>query len=196
MWIVELYVKKENYSFFPILVREFPKCKFSMVNGPYGIYWKGRVPDDNKKKIMHYTKVHHLGRQHWYRDQWDRSYDYREKFFEEYTGSMRCRYCNRPLGKKDVQVDHLIPVYQAKRGGIARQLLLLRKIENVNDVRNLVPSCKKCNKKKGTKMGIWYIRGVCGKYQLYWNIIYILKFFIFFILISFFLTYLLQNLLL
>ena len=43
-------------------------------------------------------------------------------------------------------------------------------IDNVNDVRNLAPACRKCNIKKGRKTGIWIIKAIVGKYELYWVI--------------------------
>jgi hypothetical protein len=67
-------------------------------------------------------------------------------------------------------IDHLIPVAKAKVSSYARFCLKLHGITNVNDVRNLVPSCDRCNRKKGAKMGLWVVRGRLGKYKLYWII--------------------------
>ena len=41
-------------------------------------------------------------------------------------------------------------------------------ISDINDVKNLVPSCEKCNSKKGSKMGLWLIRGDIGKHFGIW----------------------------
>ena len=43
-------------------------------------------------------------------------------------------------------------------------------IDNVNDVRNLAPACRKCNIKKGRKAGIWIVKAIVGKYEIYWII--------------------------
>lgn len=43
-------------------------------------------------------------------------------------------------------------------------------IANVNDVRNLAPACRRCNIKKGRKAGIWIVKAIVGKYEIYWMI--------------------------
>ena len=43
-------------------------------------------------------------------------------------------------------------------------------IANVNDVRNLAPACRRCNIKKGRKAGIWIVKAIVGKYEIYWVI--------------------------
>ena len=48
-------------------------------------------------------------------------------------------------------------------------------IKNINSVKNLVPACERCNKRKGHKMGAWIIRGFLGKHFLFWVVIWILR---------------------
>ena len=91
-----------------------------------------------------------------------------------------------------MEVDHLIPVARAKKGGFARQMLKEEGIANVNDVRNLVPSCRRCNRRKGTKMGVWYIRGILGKYPVYWKIILMSKIFLVVIIFILFIVFVKQ----
>ncbi len=101
--------------------------------------------------------------------EWTRSNHYRETFMRNNPLPLRCRYCNKKLKKpKDVEVDHLIPVSKAKNSNFIRWRLKVRGIDNINSQKNLVASCKKCNRRKADKMGLWYIRGVLGKYKLYW----------------------------
>ena len=121
-----------------------------------------------------------------YDKKFDRNTIYRQTFFrnnppntrpigKKKNSLWRCCYCGRKLQKKQVEVDHLIPVYQAKR-----KRYWQKKLPNgVNDKENLVASCRRCNRLKSSKTGLWYIRGILGQYSLYWKIIYILKIIIF-----------------
>lgn len=52
-------------------------------------------------------------------------------------------------------------------------------IENINDQKNLVASCQLCNSRKGSKAGLWIIRGLLGRYYLSWIIFYITLFLLF-----------------
>ena len=72
------------------------------------------------------------------------------------------------MKKEYLVVDHLVPVAKTKKSTLARNLLYVRGIDNVNDWRNLAPSCYRCNSRKSDKMGLWYIRGILGRYELYW----------------------------
>lgn len=53
----------------------------------------------------------------------------------EKTGGV-CAVCGKPLEHGKVTIDHYIPKYH---GG-------------TDDVRNLLPLCKNCNKRKGSRM--------------------------------------------
>ena len=194
IWIVEMYTGKKKIPEYVLssLVNKFPSCTFYAVSGPYGIYWKGKVPEEDKKDVQHFLRRNWLRRQRWYESSWDRNSNYRQAFIQNYRGPMRCRYCNRKITKKNMEVDHLIPVARAKKGGFARQMLKEEGIANVNDVRNLVPSCRRCNRRKGTKMGVWYIRGILGKYPVYWKIILMSKIFLVVIIFILFIVFVKQ----
>jgi len=43
-------------------------------------------------------------------------------------------------------------------------------ISGANDAKNLVAACRRCNSKKGTKMGLWIVRGFLGRSELLWKI--------------------------
>lgn len=98
-----------------------------------------------------------------------RSDHYRKDFFAYYprpVGGYRCRYCHRRLSDKKIVVDHIYPVYKAKTGNDF--WLRLLGIDDVNDVRNLAPACRRCNLRKGRNAGIWIVKAILGKYRLYW----------------------------
>lgn len=103
---------------------------------------------------------------------YQRGKSYRSDFFKCHPGIFHkyyvCSYCGRPLTKKTVTVDHLIPVHKVKRIGFGRFLLWINGIYNVNDTRNLVAACRKCNSRKSDKMGLWVIKGTFGRHLLYW----------------------------
>ena len=44
----------------------------------------------------------------------------------------------------------------------------LFRIAGVNDVKNLVPACSGCNRKKGAKLGRWITKARLGKHRSYW----------------------------
>jgi 5-methylcytosine-specific restriction endonuclease McrA len=52
----------------------------------------------------------------------------------------RCAYCGKPIGIKDMQVDHLVP----QRGWYFNvdNTPIREEIDNIN---NLMPSCRRCN---------------------------------------------------
>lgn len=133
------------------------------------LYYYIKINESGKKKLL--RKLHRSGIK--YRcvpEQWERSSDYRQQFFKENKPPYRCRYCNRKLSKDTLVVDHIIPVYAAKTDASARRLLKIRGMNSVNDTGNLTASCVRCNKQKGSKMGIWLVRAYLGKYRLYWAV--------------------------
>lgn len=98
-----------------------------------------------------------------------RSSGYRREFMSRNPGPWRCRYCGRALRRDgDMEVDHLVPVAAAQKSPVARQILASIGAESVNDAPNLVPSCHACNARKGSKTGLWLIRGVLGAHRSYW----------------------------
>lgn len=103
-----------------------------------------------------------------------RSNTYRNIFFKNvnppFFNRYFCVYCGRILSKEQVTVDHLFPVGEVNKNIRLQKKLKKMGAKSVNDYQNLVPSCKKCNNKKGSKMGIWIIKGRIGRYQKLWLI--------------------------
>lgn len=98
-----------------------------------------------------------------------RSKDYRQKFIHMHPpdkhGKYRCVYCGRKIKQQDMQVDHIIPVDAVQHSWFMRH----RMKKGVNDISNLVPSCKKCNLKKASKVSLYYrIRARIGSHEGYW----------------------------
>lgn len=63
--------------------------------------------------------------------------DERQIVYNKYQG--HCAYCGCELKFKDMQVDHLIPVRNWDNSHTDEEL---------NDISNLMPSCRQCNKYK------------------------------------------------
>ena len=104
-------------------------------------------------------------------DSMERSAGYRGRFFRERkgvfgSGLYLCAYCGKPMRSAKTAVDHIIPVHKAGSSAFYERLLRLRGIKNVNDVRNLAPSCRKCNLQKGSSGGLWVIRGWLGRHWI------------------------------
>lgn len=101
-----------------------------------------------------------------------RSTTYRKTFFKNTHPAIAnryfCTYCGRLLKKKDVTVDHLYPINVAQKSRRLRRKLKRKGITDINDIQNLVPACKKCNSRKGKRMGIWILRGKLGRHKAYW----------------------------
>ena len=96
-----------------------------------------------------------------------RSTNYRQIFFSHYkpyrNGKYFCIYCGRLLPKEKIQVDHIIPVHAAQTEWFIQRYLKRNGWESINDYRNLGASCRRCNSRKGAKMGVWVWRGFRGK---------------------------------
>lgn len=133
-------------------------------------YWQRHIDDSKKdelKKVRKFCRRKFL-RYEFVDDSMERSTNYHSNFFKNRKGIFGsniyvCAYCGRFLKKSKVCVDHIIPVYKAKTDDFYRKLLSFRHIKNVNDVRNLAPSCNKCNSKKSANGGFWIIRGWFGR---------------------------------
>lgn len=105
-----------------------------------------------------------------YDKRYGRDTKYRQRFFDENKGPYHCAYCGRRLKRDQIEVDHLIPVSQAKSDVKVRTWLHLCGITNVNDNKNLVSSCQRCNRKKSDKMGLWIVKGFLGRHKIFWTI--------------------------
>lgn len=79
-----------------------------------------------------------------------REYNYREEYFKHNKGLFGiyfCAQCFKPLLKKDVEVDHIIPL--GKKG--------------INHVGNCTATCRKCNRSKSDKLDERAIKGFIFK---------------------------------
>ena len=107
---------------------------------------------------------------------YERSDDYRKNFLKYNkgvfgSGNYHCSYCGKILSPQKMRVDHLIPIHRVKKFGFARILMWFEGIRNINDVKNLVPACERCNSKKSSNMGLWLIKGEWGRHIWNWIIL-------------------------
>ena len=103
-----------------------------------------------------------------------RSADYRKVFFatfpsDEY-GRYYCAYCGKRLTADEVTVDHLYPIKKGEQSLKIQKRLKRKGFSGINDPQNLVPACRSCNSKKGSKTGIWLIRGKVGRHIKFWKV--------------------------
>lgn len=80
-------------------------------------------------------------------------------------------------------MDHIISVHKAKTTFVAKFLMWLLCIKDVNDPRNLVASCSRCNRRKGSMGNGWLIAAVIGRSYGLWVVRKILRACIFLALI-------------
>ena len=143
-----------------------------------GVTWKGRADKRRMKKIECFADRKHLK---YYVDNeyGKRSSNYRKTFFANtspaYGNTYFCAYCGRPVGKRKITVDHLFPV-----GKVSRDIRLQKRIKrlgirDVNSAKNLVPACNRCNQEKGTKMGMWVLKGYIGRHQKLWFLRWLIR---------------------
>lgn len=92
-----------------------------------------------------------------------RNNKYRDMYFKTYPAEeYRCVYCGKILSKVETTIDHIYPVDKANT--IADKKYIEKNgLSGINDIMNLVPSCRKCNSKKHTKTGLWILRAKVGK---------------------------------
>lgn len=69
----------------------------------------------------------------------------RESVFNKCDG--KCGYCGVELEIKKMQIDHIIPIF---RGWKDKELEKYGLTRGTNEIDNLLPSCRRCNKWKGT----------------------------------------------
>ena len=69
----------------------------------------------------------------------------RKEIHDKYN--CRCAYCGSYITLKEMQIDHLVPLY---RNDSDEQLNKWGKIRGTNDISNLMPSCGSCNHYKST----------------------------------------------
>ena len=168
-YVINLYTEK--------LLPWMRKYPFTEQQNKYGIYYQVIIPEKESRKITYRASKSKIKFQT-HEKRWERGSGYRAKFIRNNAPPYRCRYCNKKLKDDQMVVDHLIPISKTKKPGLPRNLLYMSGSKDVNDLPNLVPSCNRCNQKKGSKMGLWYIRGKFGKYELYWVFLFVIKFFL------------------
>ncbi len=101
-----------------------------------------------------------------------RSSDYRKTFFRNnrpaFAGFYFCAYCGKPLTYRTLTVDHLYPVGCAKDSVALQKKLSRMGIKSINDPKNLVAACFRCNREKSKRMGRWITRGKIGRSGSVW----------------------------
>lgn len=108
-----------------------------------------------------------------FKQEYNRSTNYRRIFLASRPDQeeFRCCYCGRTYPRSAITVDHIVPVAGVKTNYSSRIWLKLKGCDNVNDVKNLVPACRRCNEKKGSSSSLIYtLRATYGESRLYWII--------------------------
>lgn len=179
-----------NYYSPQKLQKQFPDFTW-VPSGKHG-YLKKMISPKEKGKLIRICSFKGFSYK-CYDKQYERSNNYRQTFFESFPKdhSFRCIYCNKKLSPQDVTVDHLIPIDKAKTSIITRFIIKKLHYQSINDIKNLVPACSCCNRAKSNKMGLWIIRGILGKYKIYWGLVYFIRILLF--LFAFYLIYLLVS---
>lgn len=76
-----------------------------------------------------------------------RSHAYREQYFAAHQpdilGRYFCTYCGKLIKPKDVQVDHMVSIALVQKNHWMQKY-----VSDINDSKNLVASCRRCNLKK------------------------------------------------
>lgn len=161
--------------------------------GKYIGKWTGDINNENIDAVRQFCKKKHLNL-YIKEEGYYRSGDYSKLFFDSKKGikgnadKYRCVYCGKVIRRSrgQVTVDHLFPVASVKNNSFwhvrVRQILDRLDIKDINQIENLVPACGHCNSSKGSKLGIWTIRGYLGQFDWFWYTLYF-SFFLILILI-------------
>lgn len=158
--------RKTTYDYRRILFSD----DFRLIKKAYGkSYFELHVPDglsDEWKK-----KYEGFGlRVELVPDEYIRDNKYRDNYFRVFPSDVyRCVYCGKILPKEKITIDHIFPVNKANTKA-GRKYIKKNDLSGINDIRNLVPCCKRCNSKKRTKTGIWLIRAKIGQKGIIWDI--------------------------
>lgn len=103
-----------------------------------------------------------------------RSGNYRNMFFKYHEPQIGkyylCSYCGRLLKPEKVTVDHLYPIKKSRDDPKTQHKLRKMGLHDVNDPKNLVAACEKCNAKKAAKTGKWIFWGKIGQSTTLWII--------------------------
>ena len=143
-----------------------------------GVEYSGIVREKTLHRIKKYCSIHkyrfrienNLGR---------RGSDYRRRYFimnkPVFRDKYICVYCGKLLKKDDVTIDHLYPIGKASKSISYQKKLNRRGLKNINDGKNLVSACYKCNALKGTDTGIWILKGKIGLIYPLWIVRYFFR---------------------
>lgn len=116
-----------------------------------------------------------------------RSTTYRTEYFKHnkpiYKKFYRCVYCGRLLSRRKITVDHIYPVKKVNESTYYQDKLKRMGAYSVNDYRNLVSACFRCNAKKSAKTGWWIIKAKIGSMKYYWLVVHIIEFIIFLLIL-------------
>lgn len=138
-------------------------------------FYSKRINDEEKEELVEYCKRNRL-RYLIIEECHVRDLHYRKEFLQTKNREWTlCAYCGLPVRTKSITVDHIVPVDKVKKSNYAKWVLKLLHIGNVNDIKNLAGACKKCNSSKGTKMGLWILRGFIGKSTAIWIVRWIIR---------------------
>ena len=69
----------------------------------------------------------------------------RDKVYEKCNG--HCGYCGCEITLKQMQVDHIVPIF---RGWTDEEIERSKLTRGTDDLDNLLPTCARCNKWKST----------------------------------------------
>lgn len=116
-----------------------------------------------------------------------RSTTYRTEYFKHnkpiYKKFYRCVYCGRLLSRRKITVDHIYPVKKVNESTYYQDKLKRMGADSVNNYRNLVSACFRCNAKKSAKTGWWIIKAKIGSMKYYWLVVHIIEFIIFLLIL-------------
>lgn len=134
-----------------------------------GKYYTAVVTPEEEKHWKHKSRKYKM-RFISYDARFVRSSYYRKKFLKNKgteNHKYRCVYCGKKLSEDDMVVDHIVSIKGAQASAYAR--FLLRSMDGINDIRNLVPSCERCNGRKGDRYSLkWRIKAHLGSREWYW----------------------------
>ena len=140
----------------------------------------GILTDHQTGRLEKYCKKHHLRIS--INDSFSkRGNDYRKTFFNHTVPILGryyfCVYCGKimSINSRMLTVDHLYPVGKVDKDHRLQSKLRRMGIDNVNNNKNLVAACKKCNARKGKKTGWWVLRGKIGRHNTIWIIIHLFR---------------------
>lgn len=146
-------------------------------------FYSKKIDEIEKEELVSYCRKHKL-KYMLIQECHIRDSNYRKEFLQDKNREWSiCAYCGMHKKTSNITVDHIIPVDKAKKSAYAKWLLKRLHIDNVNSKRNLAAACKRCNSRKGTKMGLWVIRGYIGKSGALWAVRWIIRFILLLILL-------------